>query len=105
MILHGVYLRLTLGRGGAELASVMAGLEGLCADLPGCIGLNHGPNVDMEGKSPDYPYGFMVSFETHQALTLYAEHPTHQALGARLCALCEGGGDGITVYDLEVTAP
>lgn len=103
MILHGVYLRLRADHDPAELAAVMAGLDALCADLPGCTGFDHGPNIDLEGKSPDHPYGFVSRFDTVRALQGYAVHPTHTALGGRLCALCQGGADGIVVYDLEVT--
>lgn len=102
MILHCVYLQLSEGYDHIELASVMSGLSDLCDDLSGCQGLKHGANVDLENKSPSFPYGFVATFDTTKALAAYALHPTHKALGARLCALCDGGAAGIIVYDLEV---
>lgn len=104
VILHSVFLRLHTGHDGAELLATMTGLEALCVEMAGCVSFKHGPNLDAENKSPDYPYGFVVSFETSQDLAAYAANATHKALGARLCALCQGGGDGIMVYDLEVAA-
>ncbi len=104
MILHSVYLRLPQGADRTELQEVMAGLNQLCRDLPGCAGFQHGPNRDYEAKSPEYPYGFVAQFRDQEALALYAENPVHKALGARLVAMCEGGANGIVVYDLDAVA-
>lgn len=104
MILHSVYLRLPQETDRGELSEVMAGLNQLCRDLPGCAGFQHGPNRDYEAKSPDHPYGFVAQFRDAEALALYAENPEHKALGARLVALCDGGANGIVVYDLETAA-
>lgn len=104
MILHSVYLRLPQGTDATELSAVMGGLNQLCRELPGCAGFQHGPNRDFEAKSPDYPYGFVAQFRDRDALALYAEHPEHKALGARLVAMCDGGADGIVVYDLDTVA-
>ena len=100
MIQHIVMLRLKPDYEGAEFAAVMAGLARL--DIAGFDGFQHGPNHDVENKTPDHPYGFICRFDNLDALNLYASNPTHQALGARLCALCVGGGDGIMVMDLDV---
>ena len=104
MILHSVYLRLPQGTDATELSEVMAGLNQLCRGLAGCAGFQHGPNRDYEAKSPEHPYGFVAQFRDRDALAHYAEHPEHKALGARLVAMCDGGVDGIVVYDLEAVA-
>ena len=102
MIRHIVALRLIPGADERELASVMAGLDGLRDELEGFMDFRHGPNRDYESKSPEYPYGFVADFADAPALERYAVHPAHRALGARLTALCAGGGAGILVIDLEV---
>ena len=99
MIQHVVMLSLVDGHDKAELQAVMSGLADL--DLPGFEGFSHGPNIDLENKTPDYPYGFICTFKDQTALETYAADPNHRALGARLVALC-GGGDGIMVMDLVV---
>lgn len=99
MIQHIVMLSLTDDHDPAELQSVMTGLAGL--DLPGFVGFAHGPNKDLEQKTPDHLYGFICTFTDEASLRVYAADLDHQALGARLVALC-GGGDGIMVIDLEV---
>lgn len=103
MILHTVLLALKPEADRAELAAVMAGLAGL--DLAGFAGFAHGPNVDAEGKTPGYPYGFVCTFADRAALDAYAAHPGHRALGARLVTLCAGGGDGILVSDIDTGGP
>ncbi|MEL6609522.1 MAG: Dabb family protein [Pseudomonadota bacterium] len=102
MILHVVMLRLRADPDRAELSDVMAGLAALVDRIPGFVGFEHGPNIDAEHKSPDFPYGFVCRFASADALAAYAANPTHQGLGARLVALCDGGGDGIMVYDLSL---
>lgn len=99
MIRHIVMLRLLPTCDAAELQAVMVGLAGL--GLPGFLGFDHGPNRDLEHKTPDYPYGFICTFTDVAALQTYAADPDHHALGARLVALCDGGGDGIMVMDIE----
>lgn len=99
MIEHVVLLSLRAEHDAQELADVMAGLGAL--QLPGLLGFSHGPNLDAEGKSPDYAYGFIVRFADRAALDIYATDPDHRAFGARLVALCRGGGAGIFVADLE----
>lgn len=99
MILHTVLCALAPDCDSAELADIMAGLGAL--DIDGFVGFSHGINVDAEGKTPRYPYGFQCTFIDRAALDRYAEDAGHRALGARLVALCEGGGDGILVSDID----
>jgi len=100
VIRHIVMLKLAADADQSELQAVMAGLAAL--ELPGFIAFEHGANIDLESKTPDLAYGFIGTFADQTALETYAADPTHQALGARLVALCDGGGDGITVIDLVV---
>ena len=102
MIRHIVMLSLNDDASEAELADVMAGLGALGAKLDGFEGFQHGPNRDFEGKTQNYPYGFICTFKDADALATYANDPDHKALGGRLVAMCKGGGDGIMVMDLDV---
>ncbi|WP_299551910.1 Dabb family protein [uncultured Tateyamaria sp.] len=104
MIRHCVFLSLSPKADTAELDKIMLDLEDLVRRLDGCSGFRAGPNRDYEGKTPDYPYGFTLDAENAKALAAYAVDPEHQALGGRLVALCEGGADGIIVYDIEAPA-
>lgn len=104
MIRHCVMLRLAPDSDEQELAAVMQGLSDLVHRLDGCSGFFAGSNRDFEGKSPDFPFGFTFDVVDDAALSAYATHPDHIALGARLVALCDGGGAGIIVYDIEAGA-
>lgn len=104
MIRHCVMLRLRAKADRAELDKVMHGLADLVERLDGCSGFCAGPNRDFEGKTPGFAYGFTLDAATAEALAAYAVDPEHMALGARLVDLCEGGGDGIRVYDIEAPA-
>ena len=84
------------------LDALMGALAGLVGEIDGFTGFSHGRNIDAEGKSPDYRYGFVCEFEDEAALHRYACDGRHQTIGADLVALCEGGADGIMVYDLKV---
>lgn len=101
MLIHCVFLNLKPDASQHELVAVFKGLDALCQVLDGAKKFNAGPNVDIEMKSPDYDAGFVISFTDRAALSAYADHPTHKALGARLVALCNGGADGIMVFDLD----
>ena len=97
MIRHIVMLHLRPDHDAGELSQIRDGL----AALP-MIAFHHGPNRDMEGKTPNHAYGFTCDFKDLEALATYAADLVHQGLGARLCAQCVGGGAGIMVMDLEV---
>lgn len=84
-----------------ELGAVMVGLNALTDQIEGFVAFTHGPNIDAESKTPGHPYGFICTFTNRAALDRYASDPRHQALGARLVALCPGGGDSILVYDID----
>ena len=100
MILHIVMLNLLPDHNAGELRAVMDGLAGL--NIDGFTAFRHGPNRDVENKTPDYPYGFICSFTDLAALGRYADDPHHKALGARLCQLCVDGANGVMVMDLEL---
>lgn len=104
MIRHCVFLRLSPKADTAELDKIMLDLEDLVRRLEGCSGFRAGPNRDYENKTPEYPYGFTLDAENAEALAAYAVDPEHQELGGRLVDLCEGGGGGILVFDIEAPA-
>ena len=105
MIRHCVMLRLRDDHDRDALMDVIANLEKLTGQLENCSGFCAGPNRDYEGKSPSYPFGFTMDFASPEALSVYANDPRHEVLGSQLVSFCDGGSDGITVYDLEIAEP
>ncbi|AGI66056.1 hypothetical protein OAN307_c02970 [Octadecabacter antarcticus 307] len=100
MFLHAVYLSLTEKADLTALAEVMQDLAKLVDKIEGFTAFHHGPNVDLEGKSPESQYGFHATFTDRTALARYGSDLRHQALGARLVGLC-GGPEAIKVYDID----
>ena len=64
--------------------------------------LSFAPLVNI---SPEHPAvhgfldGFLVELADAAARDAYLADPTHQAVGAKLTAACEGGRDGLIVFD------
>lgn len=102
MILHCVFCKVRADTSDAAWQDVMCALSDLALSLTGCEGFEAGPNRDFERKTPEFQHGFVIRFGNAAALEHYAVHPEHKALGQTLCGMCEGGADGITVFDLEV---
>jgi len=102
MLIHCVFCDIRPDAPRADLAEVYATFAGLVGQVDGMLSFRQGPNRDYEGKSARYSEGFVVTFRDRAAHLAYDAHPAHQAAGARLCSLCTGGYDGITVFDLEV---
>ena len=78
---------------------LMNDLTNLVGQIEGFSVFHHGRNIDVEGKSLEVQYGFTCTFNDLNALQRYAIDPRHQALGAKLVALC-GGVEQIKVYDI-----
>lgn len=102
MIRHIVLTRFRPETPEAIISGVYAGLEALTARLPGAHGFAGGRSTSPERIERGYHHGFAVDFDSWADLKTYADHPEHQALGARLVAQAEGGLDGVLVLDIEV---
>lgn len=100
MIQHCVFFTFQAAVDEVERTDILTSLAHLVDEIPGLLSLNFGPNADFEQKSKDYKHGFVAVFADRDALTRYASHPKHLALGERLVASSIHGGDGITVFDI-----
>lgn len=101
MIIHCVFCNFKSDVTAEARLDVLQKLADFSQTLDGVLGFEFGPNRDFEQKSPDYSDGFVIRFTSPETLAVYAKHPTHQALGAQLVGLTQGGADGIMVFDLE----
>lgn len=102
MIVHCVFCNFRQDVPPERREAILGDLEDFSRTLDGVIDFAFGPNRDFERKSQAYDSGFVIRFESTDALQHYADHPTHRALGGRLCDLVEGGADGLVVFDLDV---
>lgn len=103
MIRHIVLLRFKQSVTADAKAAHYRELEALKGHLKGILGSNFGPNV-----SPEEPVihgfkdGFWFDFVDEAARDAYLDDPAHKAAGANLVANCEGGGEGLIVFDMKV---
>ncbi|MBU2934984.1 MULTISPECIES: Dabb family protein [Pacificibacter] len=102
MIIHSVYCAIRAGTSAGEIDAVFAQLSALVPVCNGLLSFQAGPNIDLEQKSQKFTHGFVMTFESQAALEAYTVHPAHKAAGGALVAICDGGGDGIMVFDLVV---
>lgn len=102
MLKHCVFVNFKPEYAQAERDAVLAGFARVADDVPGMLDYCYGPNRDFESKSEAYGDGFIVTFSDREAHLAYEDHPFHQQLGAQMVEMCQGGHDGIIVFDLDV---
>jgi len=102
MLNHIVLMEPANAQGLEQIKEAMPILATACDQLAGATGFAHGPNLDFEGKSARFTYGFSVSFADRAAHLAYEAHPDHIRAGAMLVAACAGGHAGIFVADLAI---
>lgn len=102
MLKHCVFLNFKNEVSNSEKEDIMAGLASLVGVVDGVIDMSFGHNMDFENKTPDFDYGFIVTFRDRKAHLAYEVHETHVEMGSKLVDSCIGGYEGIMVFDLEV---
>ena len=102
MIRHVFLFRRIDGTPDATVAEVMEAIAALADVVPGIVGTSCGPDCSPEGLQRGMTDGFTVDFVDATARDGYLVHPDHQAAGARLVALAEGGIEGLLVLDWEM---
>lgn len=101
MIRHVVLFKLKSGIAGGSVKEVFAALRNLQTKIPGIISISTGRDNSPEGIQRGHTHGFTVDFETAAARDAYLPHPAHQAVGAMIVGITEGGVDGICVVDWD----
>lgn len=100
MLLHCVYCDFPSDIAKARIQGIFDQFASLVGVIPGMTDFSSGENLDFEGKSGAYRYGFVCTFEDRAAHLAYEAHPIHVAAGRELIAICNNGYDGIIVFDL-----
>ena len=85
-----------------RIAEIYAGLSALTEKLLGAQNFTGGRAESPEQIERGYMHGFVIDFDSWDALQNYADNAEHQALGGQLVANAVGGIDGILVLDLDV---
>lgn len=102
MIRHIVLTKFKPQTSEDTIAQIYEGLAAVTENLPGAQGFTGGRSNSPEQIERGYMHGFVVDFDSWDALQRYADNPEHQALGGQLVEHAVGGIDGVLVLDLEV---
>ena len=101
MLKHCVFVNLRDDVSPQDRDRVLKGFGELVTEVDGMLDYASGPNLDFESKSPNHRFGFIVTFRDRDAHLEYETHPLHIKLGQELVAMCNGGYEGIVVYDIQ----
>jgi hypothetical protein len=101
MIRHVVLFKLKSGTDAQSVAQVFSALKGLQTKIPGILSIATGHDNSPEGLQRGHTHGFTVDFTDAAARDAYLPHPAHQAVGAMIVGITEGGVDGICVVDWD----
>lgn len=102
MIRHIVLTKFKPETSEDKIAEIYGGLAALTEKLPGAQGFTGGRSESPEQIERGYMHGFVIDFDSWDALQTYADNPEHQALGGQLVENAVGGIDGLCVLDLDV---
>ena len=102
MIRHIVLTKFKPDTAEDKISEIYAGLLALSVELPGAHNFTGGRSESPEQIERGYMHGFVIDFDSWDALKNYASNPRHQALGGQLVANAVGGIDGILVLDLDI---
>jgi len=84
------------------IRGIYDGLAAVAEKLPGAANFTGGRSESPEQIERGYMHGFVIDFDSWDALQAYADNAEHKALGGQLVAHAVGGIDGILVLDLDV---
>jgi Stress responsive A/B Barrel Domain len=87
----------------ADVTKIFAALNALAQKIDGIIAITAGSDNSPEGLQRGHTHGFTVDFRDTKSRDAYLPHPEHQKVGGMIVAAAEGGIDGITVLDWDVS--
>jgi hypothetical protein len=102
MIRHIVLTKFKSETSEETIAGIYDDLSALVEKLPGAGGFTGGRSQSPEQIERGYMHGFIIDFDTWDALKNYSDNEEHKALGSQLVTNALGGIGGILVLDLDV---
>ena len=102
MIRHIVLTKFKPETSEKTIKDIYDGLAAVAEKLPGAANFTGGRSESPEQIERGYMHGFVIDFDSWEALQTYADNQEHKALGGQLVANAVGGLDGILVLDLDV---
>lgn len=103
MIRHLVHLNFVQAASSEQKRDLMNRLAGLSDHIDGIVDFQARPNVSVETPLVrGFDDMFWFDFRDISVRDAYLVDPVHQAIGADIVALTEGGADGVFVCDIEL---
>ena len=102
MIRHIVLTKFKPEVSEATIKGIYDGLAAVTDKLPGAANFTGGRSESPEQIERGYMHGFVIDFDSWEALQTYSDDEDHKAFGGQLVANAMGGIDGILVLDLDV---
>ncbi|MDQ3226834.1 MAG: Dabb family protein [Chloroflexota bacterium] len=97
MVVHVVLMRLRAGVSAVELDRLAERVLNLAESIAGKDSCMIGPNVTEEPLSQEYEFGFVVRFETREALAAYHADPAHEGVSHAIQDLTQT----VLVFDVD----
>ena len=102
MIRHIVLTRFRPDVTEGTIKGIYDGLADLVDRLPSAANFTGGRSESPEQIERGYMHGFVIDFDSWEALQGYTDNEDHRALALQLVANAVGGRDGILVLDIDV---
>ena len=83
------------------ITGIYAGLSALTEKLPGAGNFVGGRSESPEQIERGYMHGFVIDFDSWDALQTYADNDEHKILGGQIVENAVGGIDGVLVLDID----
>lgn len=102
MIRHIVLTKFKPDVSEETINGIYKGLAAVTETLEGAANFTGGRSQSPEQIERGYMHGFVIDFDSWEALQAYTDNESHKALGGQLVANAVGGIDGILVLDIDV---
>ena len=102
MIRHIVLTKFKPDVSEETIKGIYNGLAAVTETLEGATNFTGGRSQSPEQIERGYMHGFVIDFDSWEALQTYTDNEDHKALGGQLVANAVGGIDGILVLDIDV---
>ncbi len=82
----------------AEIENCFATMQGMVGQIPGLLGMEHGPYDSTEGLNDGYTHGFIMTFDSPESREAYLPHPIHEEVKELVVPKLER----VVVFDFNV---
>ncbi len=88
------------GVSASEIGACFTAMRGMVGEIPGLLGMEHGPYESPEGLNGGYTHGFIMTFDGPASRDAYLPHPVHE----RVKELVVPKLERVVVFDFNVGA-